>query len=99
MILSIILGLLLGVYAAYMINIFNENKHSKYVVYFRFFIVVSISILGPVAVYVLRLFEGEGPDGDTSFIVMVVFCISLLGSLLVLLKINSKKLVKVKKER
>ena len=86
MLLSIILGFMLGVYSAYVINIFNKNKNSKYIVYWRFFILVSISILGPAAVYLLRVFEGEGPNGDTPLLITAIFCICSLGSLIVFLK-------------
>lgn len=86
MLLSIFLGLMLGVYSAYVINIFNENKSSKYIVYWRFLILVSISILGPAAIYLLRIFEGEGPDGDTPLLITAIFCICSIGSLIVFLK-------------
>jgi len=90
MILSALLGTLVGVYGAYMIRFFYKNKKSKHLAYIRFLIVISISVLGPLAVYIIRIFEGVGVDGDPPESMMMIFGVSLLGWLFGLLFIFNK---------
>jgi disulfide bond formation protein DsbB len=91
MIIAIFLGTILGIYGAYMIKIFHENKNSKYILYIRFFIIISMSTLGPLAIYIIRIFEGVGSEGDPPLSIIVVFGISLLGWLLGLLFVLDKR--------
>ncbi len=91
MLISIILGAVLGVYGAYAIMYFQENKNSKRIVYIRFFIIVSMSVLGPLAIYIIRNLEGVGSEGDPPLSTNLVFGISLLGWLFGLLFFFDKR--------
>ena len=87
MITAIFIGALLGAYSAYMVGFFYKNKASKYVAYIRFFVVVSVSVLGPFAIYILRAIEGV----DAPLRVSIAFSISIIICFLLLFNKMQKK--------
>jgi len=78
MIISFFIGVLLGLYVIKAVGYSNKYKNTKYASYVRFAIVVSVSILGPAAVYLLRVLYGEGQEGDTPLIYTAIFGASAL---------------------
>ena len=91
MLWAIILGSVLGILGGNIVKLVYIKKKAPYASYIRFFSIITISVIGPGFIYILRLFEGSGEDGDFSLQVAIIFGISALSWLFPLIYIFDKK--------
>jgi len=70
---AVIIGFSLGVYVAYMVKVVYRFKGTPKVDLVRLAGGVSVSLLGPGSLYLLKLLDGKGRDGDLSGIIILIF--------------------------
>ena len=90
MIFSFLTGMSLGLYMVIAFRFWDKYKITKYGSYARFTVVVSVSILGPACIYILRLIYGTGPDGDPPLFTSVIFGSTALTTFFAYLIYQSK---------
>jgi len=74
---AIIIGLSLGVYAAYIVKLVNSFKGTPRVDLVRFFALISISLLGPGGLYLVNLTANKGADEGLHFMIILSFGASI----------------------
>jgi len=75
---SIIIGIMIGCYGAYMVRLVNKYKGKPKVSYIRFMATCSVAVIGPLGIYILRTVLGGG--GDLPLSVSLVFSASIILS-------------------
>ena len=97
MIIAFLTGVFLGLYMAIAAKYWQKYKTTKHAPYARFIFVVSVSILGPACIYLLRVLYGSGVDGDPPLTIVAIFGTTALTIFFAYLVYLSKQLAHDKK--